>query len=109
MTPRAHQRPCPPDPTELFCRRARRQARRGNVKGALTARRAAVHFDEQNPRLWTLYAAACARAGRYSEAELALKQALWLRRRRREEVRLGVTQILLESLRASRKLSVRQA
>ncbi len=53
-------------------------------------------------RLWTLYAAQCLRAGRVGDAESALSQALWYRRRDHDEARARVTERLLEQIRAGR-------
>jgi Flp pilus assembly protein TadD len=54
--------------------------------------------ESNSPRLWTLYGVQCVRAGRRAEAEHALKQALWLRRRDRDAARVRVMTVLLGQL-----------
>ncbi len=54
--------------------------------------------ESSSPRLWTLYAVQCVRAGRRDEASHALKQALWLRRRDRDDARVRVMTTLLGQL-----------
>ena len=65
----------------------------------MLALREAVNISSNDASLWTSYAAACFRAGRASEAESSLKQAIWLRRRSRDTARERVTSALLECLR----------
>jgi hypothetical protein len=60
--------------------------------------REACHTGGQCPRLWTLYAAACVRVRRVEDARQALRQALWLRQRAKDEPRVQVTQRLLDQL-----------
>jgi len=62
--------------------------------------REACHTGGQCPRLWTLYAVACVRVRRVDDAKQALRQALWLRQRAKDEPRAQVTQRLLQQLEA---------
>lgn len=83
---------------QALLRRARRFRRRGEPRRALLALRAACHENQDNPRLWTLYAAECARQRRRDEALRALRRALWLRKRSRDAARVRVTHVLIERL-----------
>lgn len=60
--------------------------------------REACHTGGKCPRLWTLYAMACMRVRRIDEAKHALRQALWLRQRARDDQRAKVTERLLHQL-----------
>jgi len=60
--------------------------------------REACHTGGQCPRLWTLYAVACVRVRRVDDAKQALRQALWLRQRNKDEPRVQVIQRLLQQL-----------
>jgi Flp pilus assembly protein TadD len=79
-------------------RRARRFRRRGEHRQAMLALREACQRSNQCPRLWTLYAVACVRVRRVDDAKHALRQALWLRQRARDEGRAQVTLRLIEQL-----------
>jgi hypothetical protein len=57
--------------------------------------REACYREDDSARLWTLYAAACVRAGRRDEATHALKQALWIRRRCHDDARAKTTLAIL--------------
>ncbi len=75
--------------------RAWRQRRRGEHRGAMLTLREACNRDSDSARLWTLYAAACVRAGRREEATRALKQALWIRQRSHDDTRAEITRAIL--------------
>jgi hypothetical protein len=75
--------------------RARRMKRKGEERRAMLALREAVCRANDDARLWTLYGVQCARVGRVEEAERALRHALWLRQRARDERRVEVTRTLL--------------
>lgn len=79
-------------------RRARRFRRRGEHRQAMLALREACQQDKECPRLWTLYAVACVRVKRVDDAKQALRQALWLRQRARDQGRAQVTLRLIEQL-----------
>lgn len=83
---------------QALLRRARRFRRRGEHRRALLALRTACFENRGDPRLWTLYAAGCARLRRRDEAALALRQALWLRKRLHDTARARVTLALIERL-----------
>ena len=83
---------------QALARRARRHRRRGDHRQAMLSLREACHTGGQCPRLWTLYAFACVRVRRVDDAKLALRQALWLRQRAKDEPRAQVTQRLLQQL-----------
>ena len=88
-----------PEPKgEMLLRRAWRHRRRGEDRRAMLVLKEACCQESSSPRLWTLYAAQCVRAGRRDEAEHALKQALWLRRRDRDDARVRVMTALLGQL-----------
>jgi Flp pilus assembly protein TadD len=99
-----HRR-CAPNPPlsgesreQALLRRARRFRRRGEHRRALLALRTACLENQGDPRLWTLYAAECARQHRRDDAAHALRQALWLRKRSRDAARARVTRTLIERL-----------
>ncbi len=71
--------------------------------------REACQRDASSPKLWTLYAAQCVRSGRRDEAEHALKQALWLRQRDRDAVRVRIVGALIDKLATSAGASLRLA
>jgi Flp pilus assembly protein TadD len=91
-------RPQPPDNEPrvvVLLRRARRHTLRGETRQAMLAAREACFTDETDARLWALYGAACRRARRHEEAKGALRQAIYLRERERDERRAGSLQRLL--------------
>jgi Flp pilus assembly protein TadD len=53
----------------------------------MLAMREACFACETDARLWALYGAACRRARRHEEAKDAIRQAIWLRERERDEGR----------------------
>ena len=57
--------------------------------------REACNRDASDALLWTLYAVQCMKVGRRDDAAQALKQAVWLRSRDRDEPRARVTRALL--------------
>lgn len=83
---------------ETLLRRARRHRRRGEHRKAMLALREACYASDACPRLWTLYAMSCLRAGRSADGAQALRQALWLRQRDRDDARARVTRLLLDKL-----------
>ena len=83
---------------QALARRARRHRRRGDHRQAMLSLREACHTGGQCPRLWTLYADACVRVRRVDDAKQALRQALWLRQRAKDERRVQVIQRLLQQL-----------
>jgi len=85
---------------QTLVRRAQRFRRRGEHRQAMLALREACQCSKQSPRLWTLYAVACVRVRRLDDAKLALRQAVWLRERARDERRAQVTRRLLAQLEA---------
>ena len=96
-----HRRPEPPPcetREEALLRRARRHRRRGEHRKAMLALREAAYVGDGCPRLWTLYGMSCVRAGKATDAEQALRQALWLRERQKDDARAAVTKDLLERL-----------
>ena len=101
MRPLEKRRPEPPPcetREEALLRRARRHRRRGEHRKAMLALREAAYVGDSCPRLWTLYGMSCVRAGKASDAAQALRQALWLRERRKDDARAAVTQGLLDRL-----------
>jgi Flp pilus assembly protein TadD len=80
---------------ESLCRRALRFRRRGEERKALVAFREAALSSEKDARLWTHYGVQCGRMGRYTEAQHALSQAVWLRERAGESEKARVTRSLL--------------
>ena len=83
---------------ETLLRQARRHARRGDERGAMLALRECCFSARENARLWTLYGFACWRARRQKDAVDALRQALWLRQRNRDEARARVVRTLLKRI-----------
>ncbi|MEZ4223672.1 MAG: hypothetical protein R3B13_22175 [Polyangiaceae bacterium] len=75
--------------------RAWRHRRRGEHRRAMLTLREACYRESGSAKLWTLYAVQCMRAGIRDEATRALRQALWLRQRRRDDARVAVTLALL--------------
>jgi Flp pilus assembly protein TadD len=64
----------------------------------MLAVREACFVCETDARLWALYGAACQRARRHEEAKDAIRQAIWLRQRERDELRAGSLERLLIEL-----------
>jgi hypothetical protein len=64
----------------------------------MLALREACYFRVSDARLWTLYAMSCVRAGRAQDGTQALRQALWLRERMRDEARAQVTRRLIDRM-----------
>ncbi|HET9958594.1 MAG TPA: hypothetical protein VFQ61_29065 [Polyangiaceae bacterium] len=83
------------DPVEQLVARARRMRSKGEAKRSLTLLREACCLAEQDARLWTLYSIQCWRLGQRNEGRRALRQALWLRERERDESRVRVLKQLL--------------
>jgi Flp pilus assembly protein TadD len=83
---------------EALVRRARRFRLRGETRQAMLAVREACFESRTDARLWALYGAACRRARRHDEARDAIRQAIWLRERERDERRAGSLQRLLLTL-----------
>jgi Flp pilus assembly protein TadD len=83
-------------PETALVHRARRLHERGDDRRAMLVLREAVCRQDTDARLWTLYGVQCARSGRIQDAEHALGQALWLRKREKDAARVSVTQRLLE-------------
>ena len=96
---------------QALVRRARRFRRRGEHRQAMLSLREACQTGGQCPRLWTLYAVACMRVRRLDDAKQALRQALWLRQRARDDRRVKVMQRLIDQLDAqnSAQLPLRAA
>jgi len=76
-------------------RRARRHTLRGEARQAMLAVREACFTSGTDARLWALYGAACRRARRHEDAKNAIRQAIFLRERERDELRAGALQRLL--------------
>jgi hypothetical protein len=87
--PRAHLAP--------LVERARRQRRKGDMRGMLVTLRQACARDESAAWLWTLYGALAAQHGQVDDARRALKHALWLRRQAGDAPRAASTQRLLRA------------
>jgi Flp pilus assembly protein TadD len=83
----------------LLVPRAYRVLRRGDDRRAMLLLREAACRSASDARLWTLYGVQCARMGRGEDAEQALRQALWLRQRARDESRVRVMERLLDQVR----------
>ena len=66
-------------------RRARYHRRRGGHHQALLALRDACNLSMDDPRLWSEYAAACAKVHHLEDAHRALGMARWLRGRAADE------------------------
>jgi Flp pilus assembly protein TadD len=79
-------------------RRARRHTVRGETRQAMLAAREACFTCRTDARLWALYGAACRRARRHDEARDAIRQAIWLREREKDERRAESLQRLLTVL-----------
>lgn len=94
---------------EALLRRAWRHRRRGEQRRAMLVLREACQREAGSAKLWTLYAAQCVRVGRRDEAQHALKQALWLRQRARDAVRVRVVGALIDQLRTSAGTTLRLA
>jgi Flp pilus assembly protein TadD len=62
----------------------------------MLALREACYSSDSDARLWTLYAMSCLRAGRARDGAQALRQALWLRERVRDDARAQVTRRLID-------------
>ena len=87
-----------PSRIESLLGRARRAQLRGERRQSLVALREATLLAENDPRLWALYGAACARVGRMSEAERAFGQALYLRKQAHDIGRAQALRGLIERL-----------
>jgi len=83
---------------ELLLRRARRAQRRGECRQALVALREASLLAETDAKLWALYGAACAKANRLDDAERAFTQALYLRQRERDALRVSSLRGVIQRL-----------
>jgi Flp pilus assembly protein TadD len=94
----AHQPVLKETREQSLVRRAHRYRRRGEHRQAMLALREACHDSGQSARLWTLYAVACVRVRRVQDAKQALRQALWLRERDRDEARARVMRCLIDRL-----------
>jgi Flp pilus assembly protein TadD len=79
-------------------RRARRHTLRGETRQAMLATREACFTCADDARLWALYGAACRRARRHDEAKNAIRQAIFLRERERDQRRAVSLQRLLVHL-----------
>jgi Flp pilus assembly protein TadD len=86
----------PASSSDVLVSRARRHRNRGEFRRAMLVLREACHRETEDARLWTLYAVACMRSGRRDDAVAALKQAVFLRERARDEARVRVTRALLD-------------
>ncbi len=64
----------------------------------MLALREACYGSGEDARLWTLYAMSCLRAGKNDDGSQALRQALWLRERMKDEARAAVTRRLIDRL-----------
>ncbi len=78
--------------------RARQMGKKGESRKMLVALREACVRDEGAAWLWTLYGARLAENGRLSDAEHALRHALWLRRTSGDAPRVRTTQALIDEL-----------
>lgn len=100
---RRRPRPQPTQDVTLDQRlhQARRQRRRGDERKALLILREVCFQAASDARLWTLYAHQCWRTGRRDDACQALRQALWLREKARDEARARVLRALLSAAETS--------
>ncbi len=87
-----------PSRIESLLGRARRAQQRGERRQSLVALREATLLAETDARLWALYGAACARAGRTNDAERAFGQALYLRKQAHDVGRANALRGLIERL-----------
>jgi Flp pilus assembly protein TadD len=85
-------------PEELLLRRAKRHARRGEGRKAMLAVKEACFLAQKDARLWALYAYHCWNQRRTEEAADAMRQAIYLRERAREDRRADVLRCLLEKM-----------
>jgi Flp pilus assembly protein TadD len=85
-------------PEELLLRRAKRHARRGEGRKAMLAVKEACFLAPKDARLWALYAYHCWNQRRTEEAADAMRQAIFLRERARDERRADVLRRLLEKI-----------
>lgn len=85
-------------PEELLLRRAKRHARRGEGRKAMLAVKEACFLAPKDARLWALYAYHCWNQRRTEEAADAMRQAIFLRERAREDRRAEVLRGLLEKM-----------
>lgn len=95
---RSRSRPLPLEADSrltTLLRRARRHTVRGEARHAMLAMREACFSCETDARLWALYGAACRRASRHDEAKNAIRQAIWLRERERDDRRRSSLERLL--------------
>jgi cytochrome c-type biogenesis protein CcmH/NrfG len=101
-SPSTPPRAAPPfeDAIEALVTRARRSARRGDVRRAVVLLRQACALDEERARPWALLGALLLRQGHGAEAEGPLRHARWLRARAGESGRAAATQRLLDRARA---------
>ena len=98
---RSRSRPLPNQSesrVEMLIRRARKHTLRGEARHAMLAMREACFTCESDARLWALYGAACRRARRNDEARDAIRQAIWLRERERDDRRKSSLERLLTEL-----------
>jgi Flp pilus assembly protein TadD len=64
----------------------------------MLAVREACFESQTDARLWALYGAACRRARRHDEARDAIRQAIWLRERERDDRRASSLERLLATI-----------
>lgn len=75
----------------------------------MLALRECCYLAREDPRLWTLYGVSCWRARRRDDALMALRQALWLRERRKDLSRARVLRTLLQRIEAGERPVRRRA
>ncbi|HET9933044.1 MAG TPA: hypothetical protein VFQ35_20215 [Polyangiaceae bacterium] len=85
----------PGSPLEVLLNRARRATKKGELRKAMLTLREACYGVRGDARLWVMYAVACYRVRRRSEATDALRQALWLRERAHDSARAEVIRRLM--------------
>jgi Flp pilus assembly protein TadD len=78
--------------------RALRLRRKGELRRAVVALREACALDEGNAARWVWLADTLGRAGKWAEAERALKQSLYLREQDGENAKANVVRSLLLQL-----------
>lgn len=84
------------DRSSVLVEKARKLRKKGELRKALVALREACLLSEDQAYLWCLYGVLLAEMGKQSDAESAIRQALWLRKRNGDEARMKTTQALLE-------------
>jgi len=78
--------------------RALKLQRRGELRRASLTLREATSLEESNAARWMLYAHVLLQLGQRDDAELAMKQSLFLRERQGEKGKAGVIRRLLLNL-----------